>query len=447
MATKGNIVEEYRRTHPKSDELHRRAVKLFAANGATHFVRVLEPFRPYITHAKGSRKWDVDGNEYIDYTMSHGAMILGHSHPDVVRAVQEQAAKGFQYGENHALEVEWAELIKEMMPWIERVEFFACGQEADMMALRLGRIYTGRKKVLKFEEHFHGWFDHVAPPGAAGILPEDNVINTVTIPANDTDTLEKELAKREYAVLLTEGGGGHAGGQIPLDDDFVRAIPALTKKYGTLWVIDEVVTGLRDAPGGWESIVRVQPDMAVLGKCISSGVSAGALVGKADIFEPLGTEAPPEKRIKHSGTWNANPLVAAAGVAACKLLRTGEPQRKAAQAAAWLREEGNRLFKEKGISGRLYGRNIVHIHLGDIDYEPPNDTLPPTRDTKKLVNPALTAVRDRLCLHLLQRGIATLQARFFIMSMAHTKEDIDLTVKASADSLDAMVAEGMLKRA
>ena len=315
-----------------------------------------------------------------------------------------------------------------------------------MMALRLGRIYTGRKKVLKFEEHFHGWFDHVAPPGAAGILPEDNVINTVTIPANDTDTLEKELAKREYAVLLTEGGGGHAGGQIPLDDDFVRAIPALTKKYGTLWVIDEVVTGLRDAPGGWQSVVGVQPDLTVLGKCISGGVSAGALVGRADIFEPLDLKAPPEKRIRHSGTWNANPLAAAAGVAACKILRTGEPQRKAAQAAARLREGGNRVFKDNNISGRLYGRNIVHIYLGPIDFEPPNDTLPPTKEVKKLVNPALAPIRNRLCLHLLQLGIATLQARFFVMSMAHTKEDIEMTVKAFANSLDAMVAEGMLKR-
>jgi len=157
-----NIVEQYKRTHPGSQRLYERAEEVFA-NGATHIARVFDPFKPYISHAKGSRKWDVDGNEYIDYTMSHGALILGHSHPEVVHAVQEQMAKGTQYGSNHELEVEWAELIKSIMPSAERVRFLACGNEADAMAIRLGRIFTGRKKILKFEEHFHGWFDHGTP--------------------------------------------------------------------------------------------------------------------------------------------------------------------------------------------------------------------------------------------------------------------------------------------
>ena len=151
-----DITNTYIRNHPRSRQLHERAAKVFAADGVTHITRFLNPFRPYINHAQGSRKWDVDGNEYIDYVMGHGALILGHSHPEVVHAVQEQATKGFHYGENHELEVEWAELIKSMVPSAEMVEFFACGNEANMMALRLGRLFTGRKKVLKFDHHFHG---------------------------------------------------------------------------------------------------------------------------------------------------------------------------------------------------------------------------------------------------------------------------------------------------
>ena len=127
MAEPG-IVEEYVRSHPRSQELHERARRILPANGATHAARVLDPFRPYITHASGSRKWDVDGNEYIDYVLGHGALILGHGHPDVVAAVREQMAKGTHYGDNHELEVAWAELVQGMMPAMERVEFFSCGQ-------------------------------------------------------------------------------------------------------------------------------------------------------------------------------------------------------------------------------------------------------------------------------------------------------------------------------
>jgi len=388
----------------------------------------------------------VDGNEYIDYTMSHGALILGQSHPKVVRAVQEQMAKGTQYGSNHELEVEWADLIKSMMPSAERVRFFACGNEADMMALRLGRIFTGRKKVLKFEEHFHGWNDHLTPAGTPGVLPEDNIINTITIPSNDLSKVEEELAKKEYAVLMTEGGGALMGGRYPLDDDFARALPELTKKYGTIGVVDEVVTGFRFAPGGWQAVVGVKPDLTALGKCVGGGLSCGALVGRADIMEVFDSKTPPERRVGHSGTWNANPLVAAAGVAALKLLRTGEPQKKADEAAAWLIEGCNKALKERGIEGRFYGGSMCHGYLGRSDYQPPNDTLPPTRDIGKLTNPETVPIWNRMLLHLLQRGVDALRGNLFVLSAAHTKEDIDQTVRVFGDSLDAMVAEGTLSK-
>jgi len=443
-----DITKAYIRNHPRSGQLHARAAEVFATDGATHITRFLDPFRPYINRARGSRKWDVDGNEYIDYVMGHGALILGHSHPEIVRAVQEQAAKGFHYGENHELEIEWAELIKSMIPSAEMVEFFACGNEANMMALRLGRLFTGRKKVLKFNHHFHGWCDQLTTPGAPGTIPEDNIINTVNIPHNDLGRLEEELAKREYAVLITEAGGAHMSGAIPLDIDFARAIPALTRKYGTIWVLDEVVTGFRDylssEQQGWQSLVGVKPDLTTLGKCIAGGLPAGALVGRADIlslFNPR-RDLP---SIRHSGTWNGSPIIAAAGVAACRLYQTGKPQQKAAQAAARLRCEGNKVFQRLDISGRLYGRSIVHTYFGPIEYEPNDDTMPPCRNVPEL-EPEALALRHRLCLHLLHRGVATLEGRLFVCTMAHTDEDTDLAVKALADSLDAMVAEGTLKK-
>ncbi len=443
MTIAGNIVEEYKLAHPTSQRLHERAVQHFAANGATHATRILDPFRPYITHARGSRKWDVDGNEYIDYVMGHGSLILGHCHPDIVRAIQEQAAKGVHFGENHELEIEWAELIKKLMPSVERVEFVACGNEANALAIRFGRIFTGRKKVLRLEEHFHGWFDFIAYPGTPGVLPEDNEINSVYVP-NDLDAIERELATREYAVLMTEGGGAHMEGQYPLDREFVHALRDLTRQYGTVWVIDEVVTGCRYAPGGWQSEMGVTPDLTTLGKCVGGGLPVGAVVGRADIMEALSAETPPERRIRHTGTWNANPMVAAAGVAACRLYLTGEPQRKAAEAGALLRAGLNQALRERGISGAVYGKTMLHTYLGPREFEPANDMLPPTRDIKKLCNPAMTSVWDRMLIHLLQRGVANMSGRLYVMSAAHTKEDIAQTIKAFGESLDAMIAEGSL---
>ncbi len=434
-----DIAGQYIKAHQRSQRLHERAGQVFAADGVTHVRRVLDPFRPYITHAQGSRKWDVDGNEYIDYVLGHGALILGHGHPDVVHAVQKQMAKGVHYGESHELEIEWAELIKSMMPPMERIEFFSCGQEANMMAIRLARIYTGRRKVLRFEENFHGWADELAAP-APGVVTD----NVCLIPGNDSDRLEKELATREYAILMVEGGGAHMAGQIPWETDFIRTLPGLTQAYGTVLLIDEVVTGFRDSVGGWQALVGVTPVLTSLGKAMGGGLSGGALGGKADIMDILRPRPALEPFAGHSGTWNANPLTAAAGVAACRLYRTGEVQEKLNQLGAYLRRRGNQAMKEQGVSGRLYGRSIVWIYLGPVDYEPSDDRLPPTKDARKLLRSGTN--RARLCLHLLHRGIATMGARFFILSSVHNEREIDRTIEALGDSLDAMTAEGSLDK-
>ncbi len=235
------------------------------------------------------------------------------------------------------------------------------------------------------------------------------------------------------------------GGQIPWNADFVRALPGLAKKYGTVWLLDEVVTGFRDSNGGWQSIIGVTPDLTTLGKTIGGGLGAGAVGGRADIIDILKPKAPPQKYISHTGTWNANPLTAAAGVAACKLYLDGKVQINANQVAADLRKKGNQVLKELNINGRLYGRSILHLYFGPIEYEPSDDTLPPTMDIPKLIGGL--SLKMRLCLHLLQRGVSIMGPRQFILSAVHTEEDIDQTVKAFADSLDAMVAEGTLSRA
>ncbi len=437
------LVEEYVKSHSKSQQLHEQAVRLFPADGATHSARVLNPFRPYITHAKGSRKWDVDGNEYIDYVMGHGTLILGHSHPAVVEALQKQVAKGILYGDNHELEIEWASLIQQMMPVAERIEFCTAGQEANMMAIWLSRIFTGRKKVLRFDENFHGWGEELVRKDLPGVLAE----NVDVIPFNNLEAVQKALSTREYAILMTEGGGAHMAGQVPISDELLYALPDLTKKYGTVWLIDEVVTGFRDAPGGWQSLKGVKPDLTTVGKCVGGGLPVGAVLGRADIMEALSPTAPAEKRISHSGTWNANAPVAAAGVAACRVYLDGAPHEAARTQGNYFRQEANKAFKARGIKGRLYGRTILHLYFGPIDFEPEDVSMAPTHDVKKITDPTFGPVRDRLVLHLLQRGVDLLTAigsAYFVMASVHTKADIDRTMEAFVAALDAMLAEGSI---
>lgn len=308
-----------------------------------------------------------------------------------------------------------------------------------MMAIRLSRLFTGRKKVLRFAENFHGWGDEVVVTNTPGVSND----YVTMIPGHDLPRLEKELATKEYAIVMVEGGGAHMAGQIPWDPDFIRGIPALARKYGTIFLIDEVVTGFRDAPGGWQSTIGVTPDLTSLGKIIGGGLGVGAVGGRADIMDMLKPKASPQPFARHSGTWNANPLTAAAGVAACKLYLDGEPQRRANELGAYLIKKGNQALKAKGHAGRLYGRTIAHLYLGPADYEPADDSLPPTSDVAKLTSGA--AQKERLCLHLLQRGIATMGGRFFILSAMHTEEELDQAVDILISSLDAMSAEGSLK--
>jgi glutamate-1-semialdehyde aminotransferase len=163
-------------------------------------------------------------------------------------------------------------------------------------------------------------------------------------------------------------------------------------------------------------------------------------------MEAFNPKVGPERCIRHTGTWNANPLACASGIAACKMHLNGEPQRKAAEIGAYLRQKGTSILKKRNISGRLYGRTTIHFYFGPLDYEPSDETLPPTLDVRKHMNPTMIPIKSRLCLHLLQRGVATLGGRFFIMMSVHTKEDVDQTMDVLDDALSAMIEEGTVSK-
>ena len=455
MATITSSLDRFTATHQKSKELWEKSLK--TSRGIHHDSRFSPPFPIYTSHGKGSRKWDVDGNEYIDYTMGHGSLILGHAHPTLVEAVSQQITRGTHYGTENALAIEWAELICQLIPAAERVEFVLTGTEADIMIAQIARAYTGRNKILKFSEQFFGWSDAlfvgVIPPhdrplaGRLSPVTGDAVSDaTVVIPCNDEAAMEQALAGKDIAALFLEGGGAH-GGRIGMPPELVRKARKLTQENGTLLVIDEVISGFRWSPGGYQATVGVTPDLSPLGKIVSGGLGGGAAVcGRADIMEQLkmkpgDTEWNRYHRVYHNGTWNANPLNSAAGVAMLKIITKGEVQKTAEASAKSLADGMNRKIAEQGIDGCVFNTSsVLHIHFGKCQKCDRSLCL----DAAKVTPPEAV---NALNWHLLLNGVNLLRGTVGWVSAVHTKEDIDRTIAAFGSVLNGMVAEGIIQKA
>ena len=268
----------------KSKELFERAKRVLPG-GVVYAVRYFNPYPIYVTHAKGSKIWDVDGNEYDDYWMGHGANILGHSPDFVVEKVYEVSKRGTHLGFENVYAVEFAELLTKIIPNVEMIRFTNSGTEANMYALRLARAYTKRRYVIKIEGGWHGGLDQlhtaVTPPfqgpESAG-LPEEFIKYTIAVPYNDLDAMENALKKYDVAAIIMEPVPG-AGGCIEPIDGYLRGVRKLADTYGALLIFDEVITGFRLALGGAQEYFNVNADIVTLGKIIGGGYpGAGALV-------------------------------------------------------------------------------------------------------------------------------------------------------------------------
>lgn len=446
-----SIDELFAAARPKSRQLYEQAVATFPA-GVTHDTRYLTPFPIYVTHAQGPRKWDVDGNEYIDYVCGHGSLLLGHSHPAVVQAVQEQMAKGTHYGACHELELRWGQLVKQLIPSAERVRFVSSGTEAGMMVLRLARAFTGKRKLVKFQGHFHGWSDQVMPavnppwdvPSSVG-LPDEAVATTIVLPANDVPLLERTLAEdNDIAAVILEADGASMG-TIPLVPGFLHDVRRLTKTYGALMILDEVVSGFRYSPGGIQAREGVLPDLTMLAKILAGGLPGGAVAGRADILAPLEYRSDPGwRRMYHPGTFNANPISAAAGVAALKLVATGEPHKPANAAAEQLRRAMNETIEERNASACVYGEaSVIHVYIGPCDKLGACDRALCTNDP--LLLKGMRAVSGGLRRALMVNGVDFIGAGALV-SATHGPREVEETAAAFAKALDLLLAEGLAKR-
>jgi glutamate-1-semialdehyde 2,1-aminomutase len=434
-------VARWARENPRSASLHGRAVRLLPG-GVTHDVRLAEPFPLAVARAEGPRKWDIDGHELVCYVMGHGALLLGHSHPEVIAAIRRQAGRALHPGACHELECEWADQVVRLVPSAERVRFTSSGTEASLLALRVARAATGRDKVVKLSGHFHGWHDQMATgsdppfdrPDTAG-LPAALAESTQVIAA-EANALAEVLRARDVAAVILEPTGA-AWGTVPLEDGFLATARRLADESGTLLVFDEVVSGFRWAPGGVQELTGVLPDLTVLGKILAGGMPGGAVCGRADLIDLLSGPAAGPRRVAHPGTHNAHPLSAAAGVATLGLAASGQPQATTNRLAAWLREELTAVFRRRGVPGRAYGDSST-FHLLFADEETLHALDPAT--LKVSVPPASLAAPLQCAM--LTAGVHLFHGSGFLSS-AHGEREVELTVRAFATALELLQAEGL----
>lgn len=427
------------------------AIDIFP-NGATHDGRAQKPFPLYIERAQGAHKWDVDGNRIIDFLVGHGALILGHGHPAIVEAVNAQMQHSTHYGAAHEREIEWGRLVQRLIPSAERVRFTGSGTEATLMCLRLARAYTGKSKIIKFEHHFHGWHDYVvvdeppAPPPAG--VPAGTADSMLVLPVHDVERLESVLRDDPdiAGVILEPTGAGYSS--YPLDPDFLAAVRKLTLDYGVLMIMDEVITGFRCSPGGAQAATGVIPDLTSLAKILAGGLPGGAVVGRADILAHLEFRDEPEwnsrKKVRHQGTFNANPLSASAGITALAIVAEGWPARHVNDLAALLRDEFNQVLDTHGLSGCVYGTySMFHISL----YNPsnPHQKLNPDDRSQPFVSmrEADPALYGKMRRGLLVHGI-DLMGDGGMLSTAHTEDDVREAAAAFDRTIDLLKLEGAI---
>jgi len=434
-----SILDEYRARHPKSAALAERA-RAAIPGGITHDIRHLQPFPVYIERAQGTRKWSVDGHEYIDYWMGHGALFLGHCHPIVVRAVQEQVARGTHVGACHDLEVRWAELVNRLVPCAELTRFTMSGTEATHLAMRVARAFTGRPRIVKLAGHFHGWHDGAVAavnppydvPMSAGI-PSATLDQVVICPPNDAKAVEVAMERGDIAAVILEPAGGQSG-TTPTIPGYLQELRARTTRHGVVLIFDEVITGFRYAPGGAQEYYGVTPDLTTLAKIVAGGLPGGALCGTRELMSMLAFRGDPDwdrgQRVAHAGTFNANPLSAAAAIATLELCGDASLQARANKAGDQLRAALADALKRAGAPGTCYGEaSIYHVSF---EGKP---------GLAGLDRPRKGGLYHLLRCALLNQGVDCSMNHGWI-SAFHTDADLEATAKAYERAFRSMVADG-----
>src|ERR1700730_1827052 len=428
-------------SRPRSDELFERAKNILigGVNSPVRAFRAVGGTPIVIDRAQGSRLYDVDGREYIDYVCSWGALILGHADADVVSAIADQAGRGTSYGMTSPLEIELAEQISSALPSIERIRFVSSGTEATMSAIRAARGFTKRDLILKFEGGYHGHADSFLVEAGSGLatlaisaspgVPAALANLTLNAPYNNLTAVDRVFQTHagEIAAVIVEPVAANMGVTVP-DSGFLAGLRKITERDGSLLIFDEVITGFRMRYGGAQDLFQIRPDMTTLGKIIGGGLPVAAYGGRRDIMEMVAPLGP----VYQAGTLSGNPLAMRAGLATLPKLKApgfyDALNRKSEQFAEGLRAE----LQDSGVAGQL---NIAGSSLTlFFSTEPVRDYAAAKRSD--------TARFGAFFREMLDRGVLLPPSQFeaLFLSAAHSDDDINHTLAAARESLRAIRA-------
>lgn len=382
----------------------------------------------FISRGKGSRIWDEDGNEYIDYVLSWGPLIFGHAHDQIVNAVKQISNFGTSFGAPTRIEVEMAKEVVEAVKSVEMVRFVNSGTEATMSAIRLARGYTGRKYIVKFDGCYHGHGDSLLVSAGSGVatlgipgtpgIPQELANLTIVLPYNNIQAVEEAFGKygEDIACVIIEPVAGNMGVVAP-SREYHQRLRQITREYGSLLIFDEVMTGFRLAYGGAQELYEIEPDLTTFGKVIGGGLPVGAYGGRREIMEYVAPVGP----VYQAGTLSGNPLAMAAGLAQLKLLKELNPYPE-------LDKKGE--FLEKGIReiSKTTGKPLTVNRVGSMitafftDIEVVDFQTAKTSDTQLF---------SKFFRGLLEEGVYLPASQFeaFFLSTSHSQSDLEITLE------------------
>ena len=438
-----SIIDIYSEKFRKSGELYSKGHGIISGGG--HQSRVQKPFPYFVSNAKGSIKFDVDGNRIIDYMMGFGSLIIGHSHPVVVEKVANQLKNGTHLGALSELELIWGQRVQDLIPSAQRVRFTSSGTEATLLAMRLARGFTGKTKIIKFIEHYHGWHDYAVPESGLNTeigIPRDT-LNSVVVLEPEISLIEDYLKNHDdVAAIIFEATGGHWG-QFPLQNPtFVKDLRALTTKYGVIMIMDEVICGFRMSKGGAQKRFGVVPDLTTMAKIVAGGLPGGSVAGDEKIMSLL-SEQDGVQKIFHPGTFNANPVSATAGIATLDLILKEPINEKADEGAKKLKTGLREVLQKMEMKGHVHGiASIVHVVLG-VEGEESSEgvSLVPHSELAKAT---MGKVPRMMKLAFLNEGIDIMGGMGFFVSAVHSDDDIWETVYKFEKVITSLRTDGVI---